>query len=139
MAEDDEATTNEGESITINVIDNDMDEGGSINPNSVSIVQPRHVANFDGIDDKITWGNLGLDGTPRISKFIRFRTTRAGGALFDYERNTRFDGGFGFRDGHLQLRCGFQGSALPSSMWYRLPRQPMGNGIVSDLPTMETP
>ena len=32
IAENDEATTNEGESITINVIDNDMDEGGSINP-----------------------------------------------------------------------------------------------------------
>ena len=110
IAENDEATTNEGEDVTINVIDNDMDTGGGINAASVRIIEPRVVASFDGIDDKITWGNLGLDGTPNISKFIRFRTTRAGGVLFDFERNGGFDGGFGFRSGNLRLRCGFQNS-----------------------------
>ena len=120
MAEDDEATTNQGESVTIDLIANDTDTDGTLDPTTIALVPPQYVANFDGINDKITWGNLGLDGTPRISKFIRFRTTRASGALFDYEMNTRFDAGFAFRHADTcNYVADFKIQASRSSMLYR--------------------
>ena len=111
-ANDDDAETEKGESVVIDVIENDMDDDGKIDPTSVMLVSPRYVASFDGMDDRLTWGNLGLNGTPVISKFIRFRTTTARGVLFDYEFNGNFDGGLGIWGGHLQLRCGFENSGV---------------------------
>ena len=108
IAEDDETETGKGQDVTVDVLANDTDADGTLDPSTLFLVQPRYVANFDGVDDKIAWGNLELDGTARISKFIRFRTTRASGVLFDFELKGGFDGGFAFRHGNLQLRCGFQ-------------------------------
>ena len=95
---------------------------------------------FDGIDDKITWGNLGLDGTSqgspsssdseppgRVAPYLTMKGTpvlmvgsASGVDICNYVAD-------------------FKILALPSSMWYRQSQRPMGNGIVSDLPTMEAP
>ena len=112
MAADDEAETREGEHVTIDVVANDTDEDGSVNPASVAVVQPNYVASFDGIDDKIIWGDLGLNGTPVLSKFIRFRTTDTSGVLFDVEFGNGADGGLYLAGGMLRLRCAFQDSGI---------------------------
>ena len=113
VAEDDTAETTEVESITINVIANDRDSDGTIDPETVEIVPPRHVPSFDGVNDKITWGKLGLDGTPVLSKFIRFRTMDKSGVLFDTQFGDGADGGLAIVNGSLKLLCRFYNSGRP--------------------------
>ena len=84
VASNDDAETGKDQSVVINVLTNDSDVDGTLDPATVELVQPQFVANFDGIDDKITWDNLGLNGTPQISKFIRFRTSRGGWRLIRF-------------------------------------------------------
>ena len=86
--------------ILLNLIENDTDTDG---------VLARYVATFDG-GDRMTWTNLNLDGTPAISKFIRFKTTDTHGVLFDYEKNTRWDAGISSISDFLKLRLGLYGS-----------------------------
>ena len=112
VAVDDAVETIEGESVVIAVVDNDTDEDGHIEPSTVQIVQPRHVAHFDGVDDKISWGDLGLDATPALSKFIRFRTTDHSGVLFDTQFGGGADGGLTIVGGMLRLRCAFNDAGL---------------------------
>ena len=103
------ALANVGDTITFDVVFNDTNTDGSIDAPSVAITSrpSRHVPSFDGIDNHITWGNLGLDWTPRITKLIRFKTTDAAGVLFDWECIGDLDGGLTTFQGNLQLRCGF--------------------------------
>ena len=107
IANDDGIETNPGQSIVIDVADNDSDPDGVIDPLSVDVIEPRYVASFDGINDKITWGKLGIHQTPMISKFIRFRTTDTHGVLFDTEFGGGADGGLYLGGGMLRLRCAF--------------------------------
>ena len=112
-ANDDRAVTNVGKAVTIDLVSNDTDIDGTINASSVSLIThtPRNVASLDGINDRISWGNLGLHGTTRITKLIRFKTTDTASVLFDWENNGGFDGGLAIL-GHLQLRCGFVTSGV---------------------------
>ena len=112
VADDDDAGTTEGQSVVINVVDNDTDGDGTIEPSTVQLVQPRHVASFDGVDDKIIWGDLGLHGTPMLSKFIRFRTTDTSGILFDVEFGSGADGGLFLGGGMVRLRCAFNDAGV---------------------------
>ena len=112
VAVDDAVETIEGENVVITVVANDTDEDGHIEPSTVQIVQPRYVASFDGVDDKISWGDLGLDATPALSKFIRFRTTDTSGVLFDTQFGGGADGGLTIVGGMLRLRCAFTDAGL---------------------------
>ena len=112
QANDDEITTDQNEAITITVTTNDLDQDGSINPNSVSIVPPRNVASFDGKNDRIIWGHLGLNRTPTISKFIRFRTTDTRAVIFDTQFSSGANGGLFLAGGKLWLGCSFFRSGL---------------------------
>ena len=113
-AEDDVAETIDGESVVINVVDNDTDGDGTIDPSTVQIVQPRYVASFDGVNDKIMWGDLGLGATPTLSKFIRFRTTDLSGVLFDTQFGSGADGGLYLGSELLRLRCAFNDAGVQS-------------------------
>ena len=112
VAVDDDAETAEAESIVINVVDNDADSDGTVEPSTVQIVEPLHVASFDGVDDKIIWGDLGLHGTPMLSKFIRFRTTDTSGVLFDTQFGSGADGGLYLSGGMVRLRCAFNDAGV---------------------------
>ena len=84
-AHDDPALTNKDEAVIIDVVANDTDVDGTLDASGVALVTnpSRYVASLDGINDRITWGNLGLHGTPRITKLIRFKTTDTASVLFD--------------------------------------------------------
>ena len=107
VAEDDEAETTDRESVVIDVVNNDRDADGTIEPSTVQLIQSGYVASFDGIDDKITWGKLGVDGTSTLSKFIRFRTTDRRAVLFDVEFGAGADGGLYISGGMLRVKCAF--------------------------------
>ena len=113
IAVDDQAVSAINKTVNINVIENDIDSAEvPIDPASVKILDRRYVAHFDGVDDRITWGNLGIDAgldhATRLSKFIRFRTTNSEGVLFDFE-NGASDGGFALIGGNLTFKCNFYG------------------------------
>ena len=110
IAEDDRAEVSEGRGIEIDLVNNDLDVDGEIVPSSIEIVEPGRSASFDGVDDKVVWGDLGLNGVSRLSKFIRFRTTDTSGVLFDVEFGQGHDGGVYLAGGMLRVRCAFQDS-----------------------------
>ena len=114
VANDDVAETDLNQDVVINVVANDTDSDGIIEATSVVAITgnlPRYVAQFDGVNSRITWGNLGVNGTSALSKFIRFRTTDTQGILFDAEfGGGGKDGGLYLSGGILRLRCAFANS-----------------------------
>ena len=76
-AVDDAGSTTVDVPVVLNLIANDSDPDDTLG---------RYIGTFDG-NDRMTWTNLNLDKTPKISKFIRFRTMDTNGVLFDFEVN----------------------------------------------------
>ena len=98
QAMNDIAETRTHHPVRLHIIENDADPDGSLQ---------RFVADLDDMDDSVTWGNLGIDGAPVLSKFIRFRTLVANGVLFDVEFGRGADAGLVLIGGYLQARVAF--------------------------------
>ena len=112
VAVDDSDTTTVGVSVTTNVVSNDLGGSGSVVSSSVALQTTANtfVPDFDGINDRIIWGNLGISNAPITSKFIQFKTNDTNGILFDVEFGLLSDCGLYLANGFLRARVRFTSS-----------------------------